>query len=219
MAVAESWSKELITEAPDDAERPSAGDFCEMHYVGTFPDSGKVFDSSRSKNRTFKFRAGAGRVIRGWDEAILTMAVGERCKLTCPPNYAYGKRGAGGVIPPGATLDFDMELISIILKKEILTEGSGECPQTGQRCSMHYVGTLLNGTKFDSSRDKNRPFEFGLGNGEVIKGWDEAVATMKLGERAMLTIGPEWAYGKRGAGGVIPANATLKFDVELLAFS
>lgn len=218
MAVSESWTKELLIEAPEGAQRPKAGDHCEMHYVGTFPHNNEVFDSSRKKKRTFKFQAGAGRVIKGWDEAILTMSVGERCKLTCPPAYAYGERGAGGVIPGGATLNFDMELISIILSKEIITPGTGSEPREGQECEMHYVGTLLDGTKFDSSRDKNRTFKFPLGEGQVIKGWDEAVKDMKKGERAMLTIGPDYAYGSRGAGGVIPGNATLKFDVELIDF-
>jgi peptidylprolyl isomerase len=98
--------------------------------------------------------------------------------------------------------------------------GTGASPKTGQTCVMHYTGWLYeNGTKgkkFDSSVDRGTPFEFKIGVGQVIAGWDEGVATMKVGGKRTLIIPPELGYGARGAGGVIPANATLIFDVELL---
>jgi peptidylprolyl isomerase len=98
--------------------------------------------------------------------------------------------------------------------------GTGASPQTGQTCVMHYTGWLYdNGTKgkkFDSSVDRGTPFEFKIGVGQVIAGWDEGVATMKVGGKRTLIIPPELGYGARGAGGVIPPNATLIFDVELL---
>jgi peptidylprolyl isomerase len=107
------------------------------------------------------------------------------------------------------------------LQIEDTQPGTGASPQTGQTCVMHYTGWLYvngqKGSKFDSSLDRGRPFEFSIGRGQVIKGWDEGVATMKTGGKRTLVIPPELGYGARGAGGAIPPNATLLFEVELLA--
>jgi peptidylprolyl isomerase len=98
--------------------------------------------------------------------------------------------------------------------------GTGASPTNGQTCHMHYTGWLwennAKGAKFDSSLDRGQPFSFPLGMGRVIKGWDEGVATMKVGGKRTLRIPPSLGYGERGAGGVIPPNATLLFEVELL---
>ncbi len=99
---------------------------------------------------------------------------------------------------------------------EEITVGTGAEARAGQRVSVHYTGWLTTGTKFDSSVDRGRPFEFALGKGQVIAGWDQGVAGMKIGGKRKLTIPPELGYGARGAGGVIPPNATLVFEVELL---
>jgi FKBP-type peptidyl-prolyl cis-trans isomerase FkpA len=102
------------------------------------------------------------------------------------------------------------------LQMEELTVGTGATAEAGQNVIVHYTGWLTNGTKFDSSKDRNDPFQFGLGQRQVIAGWDEGVQGMQIGGVRKLTIPPELGYGARGAGGVIPPNATLVFEVELL---
>lgn len=103
------------------------------------------------------------------------------------------------------------------LKFEDLAQGEGEEAKAGNRVSVHYTGWLENGKKFDSSLDRNEAFVFPLGEGRVIKGWDLGVAGMKVGGKRRLTIPAHLGYGSRGAGGVIPPDATLIFEVELLA--
>jgi len=108
-----------------------------------------------------------------------------------------------------------LEMVGVIL--ENITSGDGRTfPKSGQIVHVHYVGTLEDGTKFDSSRDRGQPFKFRICKGEVIKGWDEGVAKMSVGQRAKLTVPPSLGYGKRGFPGVIPPDATLIFDIELV---
>jgi peptidylprolyl isomerase len=114
------------------------------------------------------------------------------------------------------SLPTNLETTPSGLQYTIDAPGTGAQPQPGQTVSVHYTGWLTDGTKFDSSRDRNQPIEFPLGAGRVIKGWDEGIALMRIGEKRTLVIPAALGYGARGAGGVIPPNATLVFKVELV---
>lgn len=105
------------------------------------------------------------------------------------------------------------------MKIEKLTAGTGAAPKQGETVTVHYTGWLTDGTKFDSSVERDEPFAFALGTGQVIQGWDKGVASMRVGDKVRLTIPPELAYGEEGYPGAIPPNATLVFEVELLSVS
>ncbi len=227
-----------------DGPMAEPGDVVQVHYTGTLED-GLVFDSSYNRGTPFEFVLGQGQVIQGWDEGIALMREGGEAILTIPPELGYGDQGAGEDIPPGATLIFRVELVNVqsveeanqqqeeieIVNDENTTvtdsglgytqieAGNGEMPASGDIVSVHYTGTLTDGTVFDSSYDRGEPFQFTLGQGQVIQGWDEGIALMSVGEKATLTIPPELGYGDRGAGNVIPPGATLIFDVELVAIN
>ncbi|MBL7995577.1 FKBP-type peptidyl-prolyl cis-trans isomerase [bacterium] len=236
-------------------EPAKTGFVAEVLYKGFFTD-GKVFDQAQDREKPFSFVLGSGQVIKGWDEGVALMNVGDQFQLIIPPQLAYGKKGIPGVIPPNTALLFDVELLSVrdanivvakipsntlldakqlaaslqaarqkpgdtVTTSSGLTyvvgkRGSGVPAQAGKSVEVHYSGFLINGKMFDSSRDRGEPFEFILGQGLVIKGWDEAIALMRVGDQLRLIIPPQLAYGERGAGGVIPPHATLLFDVELM---
>jgi peptidylprolyl isomerase len=210
-----------------------AGQTVIVHYTGwlydeSAPDNkGEKFDSSLDRNEPFGFPLGGGRVIKGWDIGVQGMKEGGLRTLVIPPEMGYGPRGAGDVIPPNATLVFDVKLLKVIRTEITDTKvGEGEEAQAGQHVTVHYTGWLFDknapdnkGRKFDSSLDRNEPFEFPLDAGHVIQGWDIGVQGMKVGGARTLVIPPEMGYGKRGAGGAIPPNATLVFEVELLGIN
>lgn len=216
--------------------KAAVGSTVTVHYTGTLTD-GKKFDSSKDRGQPFSFKLGIGQVIKGWDEGIALLHVGDKAVLTIPAELGYGSQNAG-TIPPNSTLIFEVELLDVkepvkpwVLKKsDTLTTASGlqyiiversksdtaAQAVSGKNVSVHYTGFLTDGKVFDSSVERGEPISFPLGQGRVIRGWDEGIALMKVGDKMRLIIPPHMGYGERGAGGVIPPNAILIFDVELM---
>ena len=226
-----------------EGEYPKKGDLVELHYTGYLPDGSK-FESSKDRGTPFAFEYEVQPILPGWQEAIGLMKAGGSMKLIMPSWLGFGEHGKGS-IPPNATLTFDMELISIKdlaeenkrlateFKEQMASrfpnakqtetglmyivekEGNGTFARPGQTVEVHYTGTLLDGSKFDSSVDKGVPFSFPLGQGRVIKGWDEGIPLASVGGKIKLII-PHWlAYGANARPG-IPANSHLIFEVEML---
>lgn len=217
-----------------DGEQARANDVLSVNYTG-FLEDGTVFDSSEGRG-PFNFQLGAGQVIPGWDRGLEGMRVGGKRMLTIPPDLAYGERGAGNVIPPNATIRFEVELLDIFRLPEapwehdeadivttesglqfvIIEEGTGDIVEAEDRVLVHYDGFLTDGTMFDSSAMRGQPLSIVVGVGMVIRGWDEGLQGMRVGERRVLIIPSELGYGDRARGDLIPANSTLVFNVHLV---
>ena len=230
-----SGLKYIITNKNPAGLKPNSGDKIDAHYTGTLLN-GKKFDSSKDRNQPFSFNVGTGQVIQGWDEGFLYLREGETATLIIPASLGYGSQDMGD-IPPNSTLIFDVELVKVYPKiqytpydgigKDTITTASGlkyiiidkgditKPAKSGTMASMHYAGFLLNGVKFDSSFDRDQTFDLPVQNAGVIQGWKEMLLLMNKGMKVRAILPPGLAYGSRGAGGVIPPNATLIFDMFL----
>ncbi len=228
-----------VNKADKKSTRPQQGDIVYVHYTGYFED-GKIFDSSIRRNEPISFTLGKGQVIKGWDEGISKLAIGEKARLLIPYQLAYGENGRPPIIPPKANLIFDVELINVhqqvtpipyntkgkdtvktasglqyIKVQEV--KGKAVKAEKGKTVNVHYTGYFKDGKIFDSSVQRGQPFTFKLGVGQVIKGWDEGIALMKVGEKVRFIIPYQLAYGENGYPGAIPPKTDLIFDVELIS--
>jgi peptidylprolyl isomerase len=215
------------------ALKADSGDVVYVHYIGKLLD-GTEFDNSYKRNDPISFPLGTGRVIKGWDEGIQLMHVGDSALLTIPPEIGYGERDMG-VIKPNSTLVFTVKLVKVEkpvkpydvkgldtisldsgMKYIQVKKGKGAAAKSGDRVYMHYSGYLSNGTKFDASYDRSGPLALVLGRHQVIPGWEMGIEGMKVGEQRRLLIPYTLAYGEQGHPPTIPQKANLVFDVELM---
>ncbi|MCH8556432.1 MAG: FKBP-type peptidyl-prolyl cis-trans isomerase [Balneolia bacterium] len=218
-----------------DGELASEGDIVLVHYTG-YLENGEIFDSSQERG-PFSFQIGVGQVIEGWDKGFQGMRVGGQRTLIMAPELAYGETGAGGgAIPPNATLTFEVELLDVTrepdsvwdydeddvvttesgLQYVIIAEGEGDAVESGDMVHVHYDGFLTDGTLFDTSVRRGQPLVFQVGVGRVIQGWDEGLVGMRLNEQRVLIIPSDLAYGDQARGDLIPAGATLLFNVNVV---
>lgn len=198
-------------------------DFIRYHFNGTFYADGKKFDSSHDRGKAFISQVGLGRLITGMDRGLQGMCVNERRRITVPPHLAYGSIGTGGIIPPDAVLVYDVLLLDIWNTEDTIQIRTLSKPPSCSRAAMasdfiryHYNGTLLTGDAFDSSHSRNATYDTYLGQGDIIKGMDEGLLGMCVGERRVIIVPPFLAYGEKGHGTKIPPQATLVFEVLMI---
>nr|XP_046271602.1 peptidyl-prolyl cis-trans isomerase FKBP10 isoform X1 [Scatophagus argus] len=202
----------------------AASDFIRYHYNGTLL-SGDAFDSSYSRNATYDTYVGQGYLIKGLDEGLLGMCVGERRIIIVPPFLAYGESGSGTRVPPQATLVFEVLLLDVFNPKDDLIVEVKEVPEgctrrtvTGDYIRYHYNGTFQDGTAFDSSYQRNSTYNTYIGMGYVIQGMDKALQGLCIGEKRRVIVPPHMAYGEEGVGDLIPSSAVLVFDIHVIDF-
>ncbi|CAL9098374.1 unnamed protein product [Musa textilis] len=221
--------KKKLVKKGDGWETPEAGDEVEVHYTGTLLD-GTKFDSSRDRGTPFKFKLGQGQVIKGWDQGIKTMKKGENAIFTIPPELAYGEHGSPPTIPPNATLQFDVELLSWCSVKDICKDGGifkkilkegekWENPKDLDEVLVKYEARLEDGTVIS----KSEGVEFTVKDGLFCPALAKAVKTMKRAEKVLLTVKPQYAFGEKGRPasgdeGALPPNANLYVELELVSW-
>ncbi|TWW81880.1 peptidyl-prolyl cis-trans isomerase FKBP10 [Takifugu flavidus] len=198
------------------------GDHVRYHYNATFVD-GKTFDSSHQRGDAKVAQLGEGRLLEGIDKGLQGMCVNERRSVTVPPHLGYGSKGAGEVVPPDSTLVFDIHLLDVWNKADLVVTRTVTTPKDCKRSVIrtdfvryHFNGTLLDGTAFDSSYTRKQTHNSLVGEGWLIKGMDEGLLGMCVGEIRNIIIPPFKAYGEKGSGTEIPPHATLVFDVLLV---
>lgn len=193
-----------------------AGDIITVDYTGKLTD-GKQFDTSIGK-KPFQFILGAGQVIKGWDQGVVGMKPGGQRTLTIPSDLAYGDNGVADVIPPKATLVFDVSLIKIDrIEAKVITPGKGDqIVQGGDTCEFNYELQDKDGKKIVNGADRKETLTVIVGRSNAIKGLTAGVIGMKQGEKRHIVIPPEFGFGDKGAGDLIKPNQTLYFDLELV---
>lgn len=204
------------------ARNAKSGDYVRYHYNATLTD-GKTFDSSHQRGAAKVGLLGEGRIIAGLDKGLQGMCVNERRTITVPPQMAYGSTGAGDAVPPDATLVFDVHLLDLWNKADLVVTKTITTPRDCKRSVMrtdfvryHFNGTLLDGTVFDSSYTRKQTHNTLVGEGWQIKGMDEGLLGMCVGEIRNIIIPPFKAYGEKGSGTEIPSQATLVYDILLV---
>jgi len=236
--------RHIITK-PGKGDLPEIGDKLTLNLVLKLAD-GKVIDDTSKNEQPLKIAVGAPMRLKGLEQGVKGMKHGEHRTVIVPHELGFGTAGAGQEIPPYSALIFELEVVDVQsdkkqiaeiiskLKKDhpksdLITtesglkyvrtkEGTGEKVGKGKKIKAHYTGKLLDGTEFDSSVKRGMPFEFVVGTGRVIKGWDEALSDMKKGEKRTLIIPSELAYGPNGRPPKILPSSTLVFEVELVDF-
>lgn len=221
--------KKLILREGESWQTPFSGDEVEVHYTGTLLD-GTRFDSSLDRGTPFRFKLGQGQVIKGWEQGIASMKKGEKAIFTIPPELGYGESGSPPLIPPNATLQFEVEMLSWATVRDVCKDGGllkktvrdGErwaYPKDADEVLVTYEARLEDGTVVSRSSEG---VEFYVKDGYLCPALSTAVKTMRKGEKAILTVKPQYAFGERGFKVdnkvTVPPNSTLTVDVELVSW-